>query len=118
MGQGLHVTCQAWAPKQQNRQHEVSRLMCLMLTKEHCTTCPNVNFNLQVTQNLGNQEVSCPRWRGCSRLLGDNPTDYVQVPRETCLTTRPFEFCSSCPNSGKDNLPHVSPHWYEARNKR
>ena len=115
---GLYVQCHAWAPKQQSKPHTVSRVMCLSMTEDYCPKCPHSAFVLHIQQEVGGQTVACPRWgKGRSRHKGDAPSDYVLLPRETCLTTRPFEYCPSCPNSQKDLTPFTEPGWCGSRKR-
>ena len=111
---GKFVTCHDWAPKQRNRGHSVSRALCLMDTREGCSTCLHSRFVLRIPMGAGDQIVSCPRWDGSqSRNKGGVPVLYVQIRRETCLRARPFEFCTSCPNSKPAELPRNIEGWYE-----
>lgn len=115
---GLYVQCHSWAPKKQDRPRTVSRVMCLLMTEDYCHKCPHSRFILHMLQGVGHQEVACPRWDEGHRYKGDMPSRYVSIPRETCLTTRPFEYCPSCPNSTKENAPMCQPGWYEERETR
>lgn len=113
---GMFVQCHSWSPKQESRPHTVSRVMCLMQATDHCPQCPHSRFVIQTQPGVGNQIVACPRWRGgVQRHLSDMPSEYVLIPHETCLTSKPLEYCSSCPNNRRTHLPFDEPGWYERR---
>lgn len=110
---GLVVVCHAWAPKQKNRQHSVSRTMCLANGHEYCPQCENYNFVLHIPFKIGDQVVACPRWNNGQRIQGNPPSGYQTIRRETCLRTAPFEYCGSCLNSHSEEPPMSDPGWYE-----
>ena len=112
----MFVQCHSWSPKQESRPRTVSRVMCLVQATDHCPQCPHSRFTVHTQPGVGHQTVACPRWRGgAQRHLSDMPSEYVLIPHETCLTTKPLEFCSSCPNNRRTHLPFTEPGWYEQR---
>lgn len=112
-GNGLTVVCHAWAPKQKNRQHSVSRVMCLAQAHSYCRRCENFNFVLHIPFRIGDQIIACPRWDNGQRIRGSPPSEYVMIRRETCLRMAPFEYCASCLNSRSEVPPMSDPGWYE-----
>ena len=110
---GKYVACHDWAPKQRNRGHEVSRAVCLLAKKPSCGGCPHRQFVLRLPMGAGDQTVACPRWEQSSMMKKEPPDLYVPVRRETCLRSRPFAFCSSCPNSRPAQTPRVEEGWYD-----
>lgn len=108
---GLYVTCHAWAPKQKNRPHQVSREVCVSQAREHCKICPNSRFVLRLPIAIGHQTVSCPRW--LNSTSEGPPVEYVQIRRELCFTKKPFDFCRICPNARQQNPPRAIPGWVD-----
>lgn len=63
----------------------------------------------------GNQAVFCPRWESNEDREKERlPILYVPIRRETCMRTKPFSFCSTCPNANPAELPRNVDGWYEA----
>jgi len=117
MSEGTTVTCHAWAPKTKSKPRQISRALCVGMPEPYCSECPNATFTMQLPRRI-DHKVSCPRWTTTSKSAGEPPSEYVPVLRETCLTTRPFEFCSSCPNSKSEEPARLKPGWLTKEKKK
>lgn len=99
--------------------HTVHRAVCLMGLREHCGACPNGQFALRFRLREPDEVVLCPRWASEEdRGRKQDPQGYEPVYRTTCLNSRPFPFCSECPNSLASNKGMKEPKWFELEERR
>ena len=110
---GLVVTCHAWSPKKEDHGHDQSRSLCVLQPRDNCPSCAHSRFKLSFQEGIGNQEVACPRWDHDADRVEGKPAEYVQIRREICMTTKPFEWCTFCPNTKAEGAPFSVPGWYE-----
>jgi hypothetical protein len=93
------------------------RAVCLAQKYPGCATCPHAFFTLLFPEQPQREAlVACPRWWDpTSRYLRSAPPDvYIPTEQATC-EGKPFEFCSSCPNSAELEEMGVlkdEPGWY------
>lgn len=112
---GLYVLCDGYAPKSGTDVHQTTRLKCLVSPMPACKSCEHSNFVVKLRLGVGDQKVACPRWNNIEDRLNHVFPKYEIIRRELCITRRPFEYCSSCPNKDATMKPQTEPGWWEER---
>lgn len=112
---GLYVLCDGEAPKSGQDVRQQSRGVCLGKPLKACGTCEHSSFTLSFKPGIGNEVVACPTWKSIDAKLEHKPPLYEAVRREQCLLKRPYDYCSSCPNSKVDRPAETKEGWWETK---
>lgn len=111
---GLIVLCDGDAPKTGGSVRQQSRAVCLGKPLEACNSCEHSVFKIRL-KPLGNQLVACPQWNTIGERYDKVKPRYEMVRRELCLTVRPYEHCTFCPNKDISNPAEIIPGWWELK---